>query len=91
MCWLSVQPPAHEHETVFMLGSPTPGNHVILIDSSYVCEVTAKVLLLCCECFLFWCLLTLAKKHPSIWEQQEAFKFNGGNDQAKEMITARRP
>lgn len=40
---------------------------------------------------LFWCLLTLAKKHPSIWEQQEAFKFNGGNDQAKEVITARRP
>lgn len=26
MCWFSVQPPAHEHQTVFMLGFPPPGN-----------------------------------------------------------------
>lgn len=53
---------------------------------SYCRSVTAVLWML-----LFWCLLTLAKKHPSIWEQQGAFKFSGGNDQAKEVITARRP
>lgn len=51
MGWLSVQPPAHAHGVVLMLGYAPPGNQSTLTDSGCVCEVTTKLLLLCCECF----------------------------------------
>lgn len=50
MGWLSVQPPAHAHGIVLMLGYTPPGNQSMLMDTGCLCEVTTKVLLLCCEC-----------------------------------------
>lgn len=36
------------------------------------------------------CLLSLAKKHPSVWEQLGAFKFNDDDEYVKEVITTRK-
>lgn len=43
MGWLCVQPPAHAHGIVLMLGYTPPRNQSMLMDSNCVCEVTTKV------------------------------------------------
>lgn len=44
----------------------------------------------CWTAVLCQCLLTLAKKHPSVSEQLGTFKFNDDNEYAKEVITTRK-
>lgn len=86
--WLNIQPPAHAHRIDLGLRFPRKPIHAhgfwLCLWSCYQI-VTAVLWMLLCQC-----LLTSAKKHPSVWGQQGAFKFNDDNEHTKEVITTRR-
>lgn len=95
LLWLEHRLAQHTASCICTWDSPHAGHHstrkAIHAYGFWLCLciyyqiVTVVLWILVCRC-----LLTLAKKHPSVWEQWGAFKFNDNNEHTKQVITTRK-